>query len=72
MCRLIGRRLITAYVVGRKSGRRYPVPAACSRRDGSLLVGFNKVGLDHDGEPIADDLHLAWAAGARLLVLTPG
>lgn len=37
--RLVGRRLITIYVVGRKSGRGYAVPVAYMRRDGSLLIG---------------------------------
>jgi deazaflavin-dependent oxidoreductase (nitroreductase family) len=37
--RLIGSRLITVYVVGRKSGRRYAVPVAYTRHEGDLLVG---------------------------------
>lgn len=122
--RLVGKRLITVYVVGRKSGRRYAVPVAYVRHGGTLLVGtqfgwarnlqtgaqveirllgkrrsadvrvltdeagvvehfgmmahdnhqfakFNKIGLDEHGEPHADDLHLAWAAGARVVLLTP-
>jgi deazaflavin-dependent oxidoreductase (nitroreductase family) len=124
VCRLAGRRLITVYVVGRKSGRRYAVPVAYTRRDGTLLVGtefawvrnlrtgepvdirlagkrrpadvrvvadeagvvelfglmardnhafarFNKIGLDQRGDPRNEDLHLAWAAGARVALLTP-
>lgn len=124
LCRLVGKRLITVYLVGRKSGRRYAVPVAYTRRDGSLLVGtqfvwvrnlrtgepvyirlagkrrpadvrvvadetgvveyfalmardnhafarFNKIGLDERGDPRREDLHLAWAAGARVAVLTP-
>lgn len=39
LCRLAGRRLITVYLVGRKSGRRYAVPVAYTRRNGTLLVG---------------------------------
>jgi hypothetical protein len=39
LCRLAGRRLITVYLAGRKSGRRYAVPVACTRRNGTLLVG---------------------------------
>ena len=35
----IGGRLVTVYVVGRKSGRRYTVPVAYTRHDGVLLVG---------------------------------
>jgi deazaflavin-dependent oxidoreductase (nitroreductase family) len=124
LCRLVGKRLITVYLVGRKSGRHYAVPVAYTRRDGSLLVGtqfvwvrnlrtdepvyirlagkrrpadvrvvadetgvvenfalmardnhafarFNKIGLDERGDPRPEDLHLAWAAGARVAVLTP-
>jgi len=124
LSRLAGRRLITIYVVGRKSGRRYAVPVAYTRRDGTLLVGtqfawagnlqtgvpvqirllgkrrsadvrvvtdeagvvehfaamardnhqfakFNQIGLDQGGEPRPEDLHLAWAAGARAVLLTP-
>jgi hypothetical protein len=37
--RLAGKRLVTLYVVGRKSGRRYAVPVAYTRRGDSLLVG---------------------------------
>lgn len=120
----IGGRLITVYVVGRKTGRRYDVPVAYTRHDGKLLIGtksvwsrniragepvtirlkgrkiladtqvfteepdvtrlyaimcrdnrnfanFNKVRIGADGAPDADDLHLAWADGARAYVLTP-
>ena len=121
---LVGKRLLTIYVVGRKSGRHYAIPVAYTRRDGTLLVGtqfawarnlrtgepvhirlagkrrsadvqvvadeagvvehlafmardnhqfakFNKIGFDQRGNPSPDDLHLAWAAGARVAVLTP-
>jgi deazaflavin-dependent oxidoreductase (nitroreductase family) len=37
--RLIGRQLVTVYVVGRTSGRRYTVPVAYTRHDGDLLIG---------------------------------
>jgi deazaflavin-dependent oxidoreductase (nitroreductase family) len=37
--RVVGRRLVTIYVVGRKSGRRYPVPVAYTRDGGALLIG---------------------------------
>jgi len=37
--RLVGSQLITVYVVGRKSGRRYAVPVAYTRHEGALLVG---------------------------------
>jgi deazaflavin-dependent oxidoreductase (nitroreductase family) len=124
VCRLIGKKLLTVYVVGRKSGRQYIVPVAYTRHDGRLLIGtpfgwvrnlrtgqpvdirlkgtrrsadvevltdeasvvdhyatmardnhqfakFNKIGFDDSGTPNPDDLHLAWAAGARAILLTP-
>lgn len=37
--RLVGSRLLTVYVTGRKSGRRYAVPVAYTRHQGDLLVG---------------------------------
>ena len=120
----IGARLVTLYVVGRKSGRRYVIPVAYTRQGEKVLIGtpfawgknlrsgepieirlqgkrrpadveafndepsvldhyatlcadnaqfakFNKIGLDAHGTPDADDLHAAWAAGARSFVLTP-
>jgi deazaflavin-dependent oxidoreductase (nitroreductase family) len=122
--RLVGKRLITVYLVGRKSGRHYAVPVAYTRRNETLLVGtqftwvrnlrtaepvhirlagrrrpadvqvvadesgvvehfalmardnhqfakFNRIGLDQRGDPRPGDLHLAWAAGARVALLTP-
>jgi deazaflavin-dependent oxidoreductase (nitroreductase family) len=124
LCRAVGQRLLILQVVGRKSGRRYRVPVAYTRHDGSLLVAsqfgwirnlrsgspvqirlagkkrladvqllsdeagvveylarmatdnhqfakFNAIGLDHDGNPVPEDLHLAWAAGGRVAILTP-
>jgi deazaflavin-dependent oxidoreductase (nitroreductase family) len=124
VCRGIGNRLITVYVVGRKSGRHYSIPVAYIRHDGALLIGtpfgwgrnlrtnepvdirlkgirrpadveaftdeadvvelyavmardnrnfakFNKIGRDANGNPNAEDLHLAWAAGARAFRITP-
>ena len=124
LCRVVGSRLITVYVVGRKSGRRYAVPVAYTHHGGALLIGtpfawgrnlrtgqpvdirwkgrrrpadvrvdtdlagvielygvmarenrqfakFNSIGLDEAGEPDADDLKLAWAAGARAIRLSP-
>jgi deazaflavin-dependent oxidoreductase (nitroreductase family) len=35
----VGKRLITVYVVGRKSGRRYTVPVAYTEHQGRLLIG---------------------------------
>ncbi|MGH8962679.1 MAG: nitroreductase/quinone reductase family protein [Jatrophihabitantaceae bacterium] len=124
VCRAVGSRLITVYVVGRKSGRRYAVPVAYTRHDGTLLIGtpfgwgrnlrtghpveirikgrrrpadvqvatdeagvvelygamardnhqfakFNNIGIDPAGNPDPTDLHLAWAAGARAVRLSP-
>jgi deazaflavin-dependent oxidoreductase (nitroreductase family) len=123
LCRMVGARLITIYVVGRKSGRHYAVPVAYTRHDGALLVGtpfgwgrnlrtgepvdirlkgkrrragvtvmsdeagvvenyaemardnphfakFNKISFDEAGRPSPEDLHLAWAAGARAFRFT--
>ncbi|GID91056.1 hypothetical protein ACFQFC_37935 [Amorphoplanes digitatis] len=39
LSRVVGRRLITLYVVGRKSGRRYTVPVAYTPHEGALLIG---------------------------------
>jgi deazaflavin-dependent oxidoreductase (nitroreductase family) len=39
LSRLAGRRLVTLYVVGRKSGRRYALPVAYTRHEGDLLIG---------------------------------
>jgi deazaflavin-dependent oxidoreductase (nitroreductase family) len=124
LSRLVGKRLVTVYVVGRKTGRRYAVPVAYTRHDGVLLVGtpfgwvrnlrtgepvdirlagkrrpadvevlsdeagvvkhygilardnqqfakFNKISLDAAGNPSQDDLYAIWAAGARVVRLTP-
>jgi deazaflavin-dependent oxidoreductase (nitroreductase family) len=35
----IGKRLITLYVVGRKSGKHYNVPVTYTNHDGAILVG---------------------------------
>ncbi len=39
LSRLAGRRLVTLYIVGRKSGRRYTLPVAYTRHEGDLLIG---------------------------------
>lgn len=36
---LAGERLVTVYVTGRKSGRRYSVPVAYTKYEGDLLIG---------------------------------
>jgi hypothetical protein len=120
----IGRRLVTLYVVGRKTGRRFTIPVAYTRQGEDLLVGtpfgwgrnlrtgepleirlkgkrrladveafsdepgvtrlytiicrdnkafagLNKVGMGPDGEPRPQDLHAAWANGARAFRIRP-
>jgi len=124
LSRLLGKRLMTLYVVGRKSGRRYSVPVAYMRTGGGLLVAsqfpwirnlrsghdvavrlagrrraadvrvlagegdvvehltsmardnhqfarFNGIRIDRHGEPVPEDVRLAWTAGARVVVLVP-
>ena len=39
VCRLAGSRLVTLYIVGRKSGRRYTIPVAYTSSEGDLLIG---------------------------------
>jgi deazaflavin-dependent oxidoreductase (nitroreductase family) len=39
LARVVGKRLITLYVVGRKSGKVYTVPVAYTRHEGTLLIG---------------------------------
>jgi deazaflavin-dependent oxidoreductase (nitroreductase family) len=39
LSRGVGSRLITLYVVGRRSGKRYTVPVAYTRHGGELLIG---------------------------------
>jgi deazaflavin-dependent oxidoreductase (nitroreductase family) len=120
----VGRRLVTIYVVGRKTARHYVVPVAYTRHEGSLVIAsqfawvrnlrsgepveirlggrrrsadvqvlsdaagvvehlglmardnhqfakFNKIAFDGLGNPRPEDLHLAWAAGTRVALLTP-
>ena len=39
LARGVGSRLVTLYIVGRKSGRRYTIPVAYTRDEGDLLIG---------------------------------
>lgn len=39
LCRVVGNRLLTLYIVGRKTGRHYTLPVAYTRHDGILLIG---------------------------------
>ncbi|MFI6076372.1 hypothetical protein ACIA5C_33000 [Actinoplanes sp. NPDC051343] len=50
----IGRRLVTIYAVGRRSGKRYAVPVAYTRHEGVLLVGtpFRWARNLRTGEPV--------------------
>lgn len=53
--RVVGRWLMTIYVVGRRTGRRYAVPVAYVRHGGQLLVGtaFGWARNLRTGEPVA-------------------
>jgi hypothetical protein len=44
---------------------------AMMARDNHQFAKFNEIRLDERGEPRPDDLHLVWAAGARVVQLTP-
>jgi deazaflavin-dependent oxidoreductase (nitroreductase family) len=50
----IGKRLITLYVVGRKTGKRYTVPVAYTEHDGAILTatGFAWGRNLRTGEPL--------------------
>jgi hypothetical protein len=55
LSRIIGSRLITLYVVGRKSGRRYAVPVSYLAQGLDLLIGtsFDWATNLRTGEPVA-------------------
>ncbi len=44
---------------------------AMMARENRQFAKFNKIEIDDRGRPNANDLHLAWAAGARVARLTP-
>ena len=44
---------------------------AVMARDNHSFAKFNKIGFGPVGTPDPADLHLAWAAGARAIRLTP-
>jgi hypothetical protein len=44
---------------------------ATMARDNRRFADFNGIGFDDGGVPVPDDLHLAWANGARAFRLTP-
>ncbi len=39
LSRVVGGKLVTLYIVGRKSGRRYTIPVAYTRQGDDLLIG---------------------------------
>ena len=51
----VGGRLVTLYIVGRKSGRRYTIPVAYTRQGDDLLIGtpFGWGRNLRTGEPVA-------------------
>jgi len=55
LSRIIGSRLVTLYVVGRKSGRRYTVPVAYLAQGDDLLIGtsFGWARNLRTGQPVA-------------------
>jgi hypothetical protein len=55
VCRLAGGRLVTLYIVGRKSGRRYTLPVAYTGSGRDLLIGtpFGWGRNLRTGEPVA-------------------
>ena len=55
LSRAAGRRLVTLYVTGRKSGQRYNIPVAYTRYEGGLLIGtsFGWGRNLRTGEPVA-------------------
>jgi deazaflavin-dependent oxidoreductase (nitroreductase family) len=55
LSRIIGGRLVTLYVVGRKSGRRYAVPVSYLAQGDDLLIGtsFGWARNLRTGEPVA-------------------
>jgi len=67
----IGKRLLTVYAVGRKSGKRYAVPVAYTPHDGVLLVGtpFRWARNLRTGEPV-DVRFMGRRRTADVVVLT--
>lgn len=54
LCRLAGRRLVTVYVIGRRSGTQYAVPTAYVRDGSAVLIGtsFRWARNLRTGEPV--------------------
>lgn len=80
-----GRNLRTGHPVDiRLKGKRRPADVqvltdeagvveqyALMAHDNHQFAKFNKIRLDHVGDPNPADLQLAWSAGARVIRLTP-
>jgi hypothetical protein len=64
-------RLVLADVEVRTDEAGVVADYAIMAGDNHAFASFNKIGLDAAGVPDAGDLHLAWAAGARSIRLTP-
>ena len=75
LSRMVGGRLVTVYVVGRKSGRRYAVPVAYTRHEGDLLIGspFGWGRNLRTGEPVTIQLRgRRRPADVRVIADEPG
>jgi hypothetical protein len=59
LSRIIGSRLVTLYVVGRKSGRRYTVPVSYLAQGDDLLIAPVSVGPETFGQASL------WPSGSR-------
>ena len=68
LCRVVGNRLITVYVVGRKSGRHYIVPVAYTHHDGVVLDNAGLVAEDFNigRSPLALEPDIDRLAGAKV------
>ena len=75
LARLAGRRLLTLYVTGRKSGRQYAIPVAYTRDGGDLLIGtpFGWARNLRTGEPVEIQLQgRRRQAGVQVIADEPG
>ena len=59
LSRVTGRRLVTLYVAGRKSGRRYTVPVSYLAQGDDLLIGTSPAGPGTFGQASL------WPSGSR-------
>jgi deazaflavin-dependent oxidoreductase (nitroreductase family) len=75
LARLVGSRLLTLYVVGRKSGQQYAIPVAYTRDSGDLLIGtpFGWARNLRTGEPVEIQLQgRRRQAGVEVIADEPG